>query len=53
MKGDTLEVVNHHPILGVELNDSLLLNNHIYTTIHFFFLKKPFRVFEKGKDIVH
>lgn len=49
MKGDTLEVVNHHPILGVELNDSLLLNNHIYTTIHFFFWKSLFGFLKKEK----
>ena len=29
VKGDTLEIVNHHPYLGVELSDTLKFNHHI------------------------
>jgi len=29
MKGDSLEIVNHHPYLGVELSDTLKFNHHI------------------------
>ena len=31
MKGETLEIVSHHPYLGVELNDNLKFNDHIDT----------------------
>ena len=31
MKGETLEIVSHHPYLGVELSDNLKFNDHIDT----------------------